>query len=217
MRSNIKRAQRPEEADTNRLFPVFVKLEQLEVLVIGGGKVATEKLSAILGNCPSASIRIVSKTFSTRLKKLAAGSNVVLIRKAFEAADLKNADLVFSAVNDVELSKKISSAARKLRILHNAADKPGFCDFYLGSIVQKGNLKIGISTNGKSPTVARRLKQILDEALPAELDDSLRNLSRIRSKLKGDLKSKARQLNRITSILAAGPVAARRSRKRNKL
>jgi siroheme synthase-like protein len=85
--------------------------------------------------------------------------------------------------------------------LINVADKPELCDFYLGSIVQKGNLKIAISTNGKSPTIAKRLKEVLNEGLPGELDTTLEQMSRLRNTLKGDFAEKVKTLNEITSVL----------------
>jgi siroheme synthase-like protein len=85
--------------------------------------------------------------------------------------------------------------------LINVADKPELCDFYLGSIVTKGNLKLAISTNGKSPTVAKRLKEVFHELLPDELEEVLDNLQQIRNKLKGDFANKVQQLNELTKVL----------------
>jgi siroheme synthase-like protein len=86
--------------------------------------------------------------------------------------------------------------------LVNVADKPELCDFYLGSIVQKGNLKIAISTNGKSPTIAKRIKEVLNETLPEEIDNLLDNMQNIRNKIKGDFTEKVKQLNEITKKLS---------------
>ena len=83
----------------------------------------------------------------------------------------------------------------------NVADTPDLCDFYLGSIVQKGNLKIAISTNGKSPTAAKRIKEVLHEALPGELDDVIENLHKVRNKLNGNFEYKVKRLNDITRML----------------
>jgi len=82
------------------------------------------------------------------------------------------------------------------------ADQPALCDFYLGSIVQKGNLKLAISTNGKSPTVAKRLRALLSEWLPDELDTVLQQMHRIRHSLQRDFAGKVRQLNRITRVFS---------------
>jgi len=189
--------------ETNNLFPVFLKLEQLNVLLIGGGNVALEKLSAIVGNAPGTSVRVVGSEISEGLRAFAAEySNVVLHEKAYEASDLDGADVVITAVNDTGISEQIRADARSSGKLINAADKPDLCDFYLGSIVKKGNLKIAISTNGKSPTIAKRLKEVLQEALPNELDDVLDNMQTIRNGLKGDFTDKVNRLNLITRDLA---------------
>ena len=85
----------------------------------------------------------------------------------------------------------------------NVADKPDLCDFYLGSIVQKGNLKIGISTNGKSPTMAKRLKEFFNEILPEEIDETLELLQEYRNQLRGDLEHKIKQLNAHTQEIVS--------------
>ena len=85
----------------------------------------------------------------------------------------------------------------------NVADTPDLCDFYLGSIVQRGNLKIAISTNGKSPTIAKRLKEEIGNMIPDEMDAVLDNMQTIRTHLNGNFAEKVRRLNELTSVLAA--------------
>src|SRR4029078_13196177 len=110
-------------------------------------------------------------------------------------------DIVIAPVNDITTSKRISDDAKQKGKLINVADKPELCDFYLGSIVTKGSLKLAISTNGKSPTIAKRLKEVFNELLPEELDEVLNNVQQIREKLKGDFQNKVQQLNEITKVL----------------
>ena len=119
--------------------------------------------------------------------------------------------MVIAATNNSELNKFVRQAAHDRKLLINVADKPDLCDFYLGSIVQKGDLKIAISTNGKSPTVAKRLKEVLNEALPAELDTTLQQMSALRNTLSGDFAFKVRKLNKVTSVLVEPKAAQRRS------
>lgn len=186
----------------NLLFPVFLKLEELKVLVVGGGKVGAEKLSAILGNSPAAPVTVVAISISDEVRKLAKNHPAVTLHeRAFEEADLENKDLVVIAVNEKESSLAIRAAAKDKKILVNVADTPEQCDFYLSSIVQKGNLKIAISTNGKSPTAAKRIKEVLNHALPNELDDMINNLHAVRNKLNGNFEYKVKKLNEITRIL----------------
>lgn len=185
--------------EENNLFPVFLKLEQMKILIVGGGKVALEKLHAVLYNSPSTKVKIVAISVNEEINLLAKQhSNIEIIERAFEDGDLRDIDLAVVAVNDVAASQQISSKVRSFGKLVNVADKPDLCDFYLSSVVRKGNLKIAISTNVKSPTAAKRLKEVCADALPDELDEVINNLHEIRNKLNGNFAEKVKKLNRIT-------------------
>ena len=92
-------------------------------------------------------------------------------------------------------------AAKAEDLLINVADTPELCDFYLSSIVQKGDLKLAISTNGKSPTLAKKMRLYFEELLPDTTDSLLNNLQVIRSRIQGDFTAKLNQLNKITADL----------------
>ncbi|MBC3538856.1 TSUP family transporter [Rufibacter sediminis] len=188
--------------EQNELFPVFLKLEHLRVLVVGGGNVGLEKLTALLQNSPRTTIKVVAIQFQEAVLQLAQENhNIALVPKAFGPEDVAGADIVIVAVNDRTASRAISQEAKRQGKLVNVADTPDLCDFYLSSVVRKGNLKIAISTNGKSPTMAKRLKETFNEVLPEELDEVLDNLQQIRNSLKGDFAAKVTQLNQITKVL----------------
>ena len=191
-----------EKTEGNQLFPVFLKLNNLHTVLIGAGNVGLEKLAAILGNSPQARVTVVAKEFSPAVHTLAAEyEGVTVIQKAFIDTDLDTADIVVAATNDNKLNEYIKESAHDRKLLVNVADKPELCDFYLGSIVQKGDLKIAISTNGKSPTVAKRLKEVLNEGLPGELDITLQQMNELRNSLTGDFAYKVKKLNEVTSVL----------------
>jgi siroheme synthase-like protein len=200
-KNNITDLQ-PDKAQGNQLFPVFLKLDNLHTVLVGGGNVGLEKLTALLQNSPAAVVTVISKAFLPEIHTLAAQyAQLNIIQKSFSDTDLDGADIVIAATDDSELNNYIRQSAHDRKLLINVADKPELCDFYLGSIVQKGDLKIGISTNGKSPTIAKRLKEVLNEALPAELDTSLQQMNDIRNKLSGDFTHKVKELNRVTAVL----------------
>ena len=187
----------------NNLYPVFLKLENFKLLIVGGGNVALEKISSVLKNSPKTEIRLVSISVNEEIKQLQKGfSSLQIKERAFQESDLDNIDFFIIAVNDKETSAFIKQLAVQRKIITNVADTPEQCDFYLGSIVQKGNVKIAISTNGKSPTLAKRLRETFDEAIPYEINDSITNLVKIRKNLNGDFKEKVKQLNEITSVLS---------------
>ena len=188
--------------DKNALYPVFLKQDKMDVLIVGGGNIGMEKLQSILSNSPEMRITVVSILMKEEVKNLAkAHPNCLLFEKAFEEEDLNGKNLVILATGDQEVNQVIRELATEKNILVNVADTPALCDFYLGSIVQKGNLKIAISTNGKSPTAAKRIKQVLQESLPDELDEVLENLNKIRNELKGNFEYKVKKMNAITRIL----------------
>ncbi len=190
------------ESVVNELFPVFLKTNELNVLLVGGGNVALEKLRALLTNSPETNISVVSREYQEAFIDFAERhENVYLETRDFEKEDILDKQLIITALNDVDLSEEIMNLASDSGILYNAADKPDLCTFYLGSVVRKGHLKIGISTNGKSPTLARRLKEILDENLPDELNESAVQLNSLRSFLKGDFRKKVRKMNKATAGL----------------
>jgi siroheme synthase-like protein len=188
----------------NKLFPVFLKLENLSLLIIGGGNVALEKLNSVLNNSPQTNIRLVAIEISNAIREIAAEkSNIELIERAYVLEDFDDADVVIAAVNDLEVSRQIKSDAQLKGKLANVADKPELCDFYLGSIVKKGSVKIAISTNGKSPTIAKRLKEVINDLIPEEMEDVLQNMQTIRYGMNGDFDEKVRNLNDITKVLVA--------------
>lgn len=190
-----------ETPGRNPLFPIFVKLHNLNLLLVGGGYVALEKLGTLLINSPEAKIKLVAGTISDEVRAVITKYKIPFEERNFEVSDLEGKDLAIVAINDGQISSKIAAACKEKKVLTNVADQPELCDFYLGSVVQKGNLKIAISTNGKSPTIAKRIKEMLNESIPEEMDDLLNNMQRIRNGLKGDFTEKVKQLDAITSVL----------------
>ena len=188
----------------NKLFPVFLKLETLRLLIIGGGYVALEKLQAVLQNSPSTPIHLVGISVQEKIYELSSQfANIKIDERPYSKNDIEQADIVIAAVNDILTSGHIRNDAHTAGKLVNVADKPELCDFYLSSVVKKGNLKIAISTNGTSPTIAKRLKEQINEMMPDEIEDILQNMQIIRKDLNGDFAEKVKQLNNITTVLAA--------------
>lgn len=190
----------PDRSEENHLFPVFLKLDKIQTLIVGGGYVGLEKLMALLKNDEEANVKLIAPVINPEIYCIAASHpGIKLVLKKYATSDLTGINLVIGATNFYEVNKQVYSDAKAAGILVNVADTPELCDFYLGSTVKKGNLKIGISTNGKSPTFAKRLRVILEEVLPDHTDDILQNLAEIRRGLKGDFEKKMEVLNEITA------------------
>ncbi|MFZ5978665.1 MAG: precorrin-2 dehydrogenase/sirohydrochlorin ferrochelatase family protein [Bacteroidota bacterium] len=186
----------------NHLFPVFLKLEELHTLIVGGGNVGLEKITAVLSNSPNARVTLIAPEIRNEIKQLTENNSLVsLIYRKFMVKDLKDKDIVIIATENQSENKRIRDLAKRKRLLCNVADTPDICDFYLSSVVQKQNLKIAISTNGVSPTMAKRIKEILHNSLPDDIETTLNNLQQIRKYLTGDFSEKVAQLNKLTETL----------------
>lgn len=187
----------------NHLFPIFLKLENVQTLVIGAGQVGLEKTRALINNCPQANVNIVALHVNEDLKELINGfPTYKLHHRAFEESDLENVQLVISASNNEGLNTSLKKLAHTRGILLNVADKPEQCDFYLSSIATKGQIKIAISTNGLSPTLAKRMREVFEEEIPEEVTPLAENLYSLRKRLRGDFTTKVRRLNKLTRTLS---------------
>jgi len=188
----------------NNLYPVFLKVEKLHGLIVGGGNTAHEKLFFMLKNSPQVNLQLVAKEIDPKIYEIIKefDANVELLKAEYNFKHLQEKNYVIAVTNDYHTNLKIVYDARIKNVLINVADTPDMCDFFLGSIVSKDDLKIAISTNGKSPTFAKRLREFLEELLPDETNELLENLHKIRNGLQGkEFKHKVKRLNEITSEL----------------
>lgn len=187
--------------ERNNLYPIFLRMHKIQTLIVGGGNVGLEKLTFLLKSSPDANVEMVAPFFRDEVKALAEQFNINLIYTAYDASFLCDKDLVIAATDNVEVNTKIYKDAKSRNLLVNVADTPEFCDFYLGGIVTKGNVKIAISTNGKSPTTAKRLRQFFEEVIPDDVNILVENLNQYRKTIKGNFEQKVTALNKITETL----------------
>lgn len=187
--------------ERNNLYPIFLKVKQLNVLIIGGGFVAEEKLTFLLKSSPDAKVTMVAPMFREGTIALAKKGDVSLVKSKYKKRFLRRRHIVIATTDRPEVNERIYKHCRNRSILVNVADNPPLCDFYMGGIVTKGNVKVAISTNGKSPTTAKRLRQFFEEVIPENVDDLVKNLNEYRKTLKGDFEEKVETLNEVTKKL----------------
>ncbi len=187
--------------DRNNLYPVFLKLSNLHVLIVGGGFVAEEKLGFLLKSSPDAQITMIAPMFRQGTRSLAMKGRVTMIERPFSETDLEGHQLVIATTDDPTINQVVYDLCRTKNILVNVADNPPLCDFYMGGIVTKGNVKIAISTNGQSPTTAKRLRQFFEEVIPEDINELVSNLNHYRKTLRGSFEQKVEQLNELTKSL----------------
>ncbi len=187
--------------ERNELYPVFLKVSQLNVLIVGGGNVALEKLTFLLKSSPNANVEMVSLMFREETIALAKEFGIKMHIDGYKADYLDGKHMVVATTDNVPVNEQVYHDCRARTILVNVADNPPFCDFYMGGIVTKGNVKVAISTNGKSPTTAKRLRQFFEDVIPDNIDDLVKNLNEFRKTIKGDFEEKVETLNEFTKGL----------------
>ncbi len=183
----------------NTLYPVFLKPENLSFLIIGGGNVGLEKVTNLFRSSPNAKVRLISKEVLPEIYTFAEDFEIEIIRDSFHEKYIRLGEIVIVATDNRLLNINIHRKVKKIGCIVNVADMPDFCDFYMGSIVVKGDLKIAISTNGKSPTLAKRMREWLTDLLPDEIDVLVQNLHTYRNTLFRDsFEEKVQKLNKLT-------------------
>ena len=141
-------------------YPIFVELEDQKILVVGGGKVAQRKIETFLKY--GAEILIVSKELTFLLEKYVEDGKISQLGKEFDIDHLTDIFMVIAATDDPQLNAKISSEAKSRGILINAVDQPCDCTFIVPSIVKRGDLQVAVSTSGKSPAFAKKIRRELE-------------------------------------------------------
>jgi precorrin-2 dehydrogenase / sirohydrochlorin ferrochelatase len=187
--------------ERNTLYPIFLKVANLNILIVGGGNVALEKLTFLLKSSPDANVEMVSPMFRDETIALANTFNITMHTAPYDKSFLEHKHMVVATTDNIPVNEQVYHDCRAQNILVNVADNPPFCDFYMGGIVTKGNVKVAISTNGKSPTTAKRLRQFFEDVIPDNIDDLVKNLNEFRKTIKGDFEEKVETLNEFTKGL----------------
>ena len=149
--------------------------------MVGGGGVAQRKVETLLRF--GAIIHIVSRELTHKLKKLVETNEVRHIGKAFRDEHLDGAFLVIAATDDKQLNHHIGECARKRHLLINAVDQPSDCNFIVPSIVNRGGLLVAVSTSGKSPALAMKIRKQLEVQFGTEYEIFLVLMDRLRKEI----------------------------------
>ena len=164
-----------------RYYPINLDIQKRNCLVVGGGGVGTRKVDNLL-KC-GARVTVISPEISTKLQDLSKTEPLTLKFRPYRSADLEGMFLVIGATDDEALNQQISRDAEARNTLCNIADRPEVCNFILPAIVQRDDLVITISTSGKSPALAKKLRKKLDRQFGQEYGDMLKLMGAIRKKL----------------------------------
>jgi precorrin-2 dehydrogenase / sirohydrochlorin ferrochelatase len=163
-------------------YPIALVLEGKSCLIVGGGEIADGKLDALFRS--GAHVTVVSPEARPRIGKLAAEGRLAWLARPYQESDLAGMFLVIAATDDNALNARVVTEARAHGILAQAVDYIPYCDFFAVATVRRGDLQLGISTNGRSPAFARWLRERFDTELPASYGDLLDVLGEVRNGLK---------------------------------
>ncbi|EHQ88375.1 precorrin-2 dehydrogenase/sirohydrochlorin ferrochelatase family protein [Desulfosporosinus youngiae] len=182
----------------SQYYPIFIGLNTLPVLVVGGGNVALRKVQTLLDH--GALVRIVSPRLDPELQTLIDGKTCLWIEKEYSSDDIQDAMLVFSCTEIETVNAQVSRDAKAHYRLVNVVDDPEKCSFIVPSIMEQGDLKIAVSTGGSSPIVARQVRAELENLYGSEMADYLTLLKEWRTKAKSELPPEKRSVfwNRAT-------------------
>jgi len=175
----------PEIVITQRFnmsfYPIFVQLEGKKVVVVGGGNVAHRKVLALL-EC-GAAIYLAGRELTPELKQMVEKREFHFLGREFKDEYLNNAFMIIAATDDKDLNHQISTSAREKGVWVNAVDQPPDCDFIVPSILKRGDLQIAISTSGKSPALARKIRKGLEAQFGQEYETFLAMMGRLRKEI----------------------------------
>ena len=164
-----------------KYYPVHLDINNRNCLVVGGGGVGTRKVTTLLA-C-GARVTVVSQETTRQLQDLATAGEIKLEERSYQSDDINGMFLVIGATNDEKLNRQISDDAEQRNTLCNIADRPEVCNFILPSIVHRDDLVITISTSGKSPALAKKLRKALENQYGEEYGAFLRLMGAVRKKL----------------------------------
>jgi precorrin-2 dehydrogenase/sirohydrochlorin ferrochelatase len=162
-------------------YPILVNLRGQKVVVVGGGKVAERKIETLLQG--EAAVGLVSRDLSERLRQYVEAGKVAYLGETFVDSHLEGAFMVIAATDDPELNRRVSLVAKRQNLLVNAVDQPEDCNFIVPSILQRGDLIIAVSTSGKSPALARKIRQELEATFGDGYQSLLVMMGRLRKEV----------------------------------
>ncbi|WP_417909640.1 precorrin-2 dehydrogenase/sirohydrochlorin ferrochelatase family protein [Candidatus Electronema sp. PJ] len=162
------------------MYPVSLDISGLLCVVVGGGKVAERKVLSLLE--AGAQVRLISPQLTEALHELAVAGRIDWLARYFQSGDLRDALLVFAATDNRQVNEAVAREAAAAGKLVNVADAPELCSFQVPAVLHQGDLSIAVSTNGKSPALAARIKKQLEADYGPEYALLLELLGRIRER-----------------------------------
>lgn len=180
-------------------FPILVQLSRQPVVVFGGGAVAERKVGRLLQ--AGAEITVVAPQLTKQLAAWAEEKKIKHRRRRYRPGDLSGFILAFAATDDESTNAQIAQEAGEHNILANVADRPQLCSFILPSVLTRGELVVAVSTSGKSPALAKKIREELENYFGPEYEEYLDIMARVRERVRAKITEEARREELFTAIL----------------
>lgn len=180
------------------LFPMFLKLQGRQCLVVGAGKVGESKIAGLLDT--GARIRVVALEASPAVREWALAEKIELDLRPFSPDDLDGAFLVVVATSSPSVNERIYHEAQRRGILCNVVDVPDLCDFFYPAVVRRGDLQIAVSTAGQSPSLAQQIRQQLEKQFGPGYTEWVAELGETRRLILASDLDKERKLDLLHSL-----------------
>jgi precorrin-2 dehydrogenase/sirohydrochlorin ferrochelatase len=162
-------------------YPILLDLQGRKALVVGGGKVAQRKIETLLEH--GALVQVIARELTADLELLRSGKRIEFLGRDFSEASLEGVFLVIAATDDALLNRRVSRAAQQRGLLVNAVDQPADCNFIVPSVLTRGDLLVAVSTSGKSPAFARRVRVELERHFGEEYGVFLTLMGNLRKEI----------------------------------
>jgi len=160
---------------------MYMDMDGLRVLLVGGGAIATEKLEKLLDFTKE--ITVIAQELSLECQTLISDHCLTLYQRAYCEGDIEGFDMVIVATDTVALHRAIYEESRGRRILVNSVDDTTYCDFIFPSYIKRGDLTVSFSTSGASPAFARQIRRYFERVIPESVEEFLGQMKRLRSEL----------------------------------
>jgi len=183
----------------NNLLPIFLKLENEPTLVVGGGNIAFQKIQQLLD--AKSIITVVSSECNDDVSQLVRDGRIEWIQDEYDPKFIDSPKVIIGATSDKSVNKAIYEDANKLGIPINIVDKANLCSFYLGAVHCEGDVKVAVSTNGKSPAIAKKIRNMIKQLLPKKTASIVNELGEIRKSIQSSVNTYSERKQIFESIV----------------
>jgi precorrin-2 dehydrogenase/sirohydrochlorin ferrochelatase len=170
-----------KKSQVAQYYPIYLNICDRRCIVVGGGEVALRKVQILLEY--GAKVNVVSPELDIELIKLAQDNKICTFAREYKDGDLEGAFVAIAATDSDEINRQVAAEARKRAVLINVVDDAKYCDFIVPSVMRRGDITITVSTSGKSPALARKLRLKIEDEIGKEYAELTELIAEVRGEI----------------------------------